>query len=102
MAKGAGNTRSSTSSSPRGLSVPTGSGGSSPSRTYKTSYGQFIFGSGNEVVLVTGTRTFIGQVTSKGIEAQANRFSRMSKSEISDLMDKARKEAIQRNGKKSK
>lgn len=63
-------------------------------RTYTTSFGRFVFGNGNEVALITNSNCFVGVATSKGIEAQANRFSGMKKDEISELMTKAWKEAI--------
>jgi hypothetical protein len=53
-----------------------------------------VFGNGNEVALITNSNCFVGVATSKGVEAQANRFSGMKKDEISELMTKAWKEAI--------
>ena len=63
-------------------------------RTFSTSFGSFIFVTGNEVALITSSFTFVGQVSSKGVLAQPHRFSGMKKSEISELMTKAYKEAI--------
>lgn len=63
-------------------------------RKFNTSLGQFIFVNGNEVSLITSTNVFVGLLTSKGVEAQANRLSGLRKSEISELMTKAHREAI--------
>ena len=63
-------------------------------REFNTGYGKFIFVNENEVALITNSSVFVGQLTSKGVEAQPNRFSGMKKAEISELMTKAHREAI--------
>ena len=63
-------------------------------RAFNTSFGNFVFVTGNEVALITSSYTFVGQVSSKGVSAQPHRFSGMKKSEISELMTKAYEEAV--------
>lgn len=63
-------------------------------RMSETSFGKFIFVHENEVALITNTNVFVGLLTSKGVEASANRRSGMKKSEISELMTKAHQESV--------
>ena len=61
-------------------------------RSYKTSQGTLYYGTGNEIALQNGNGFFVGKLTSKGVEAQADRSSGFKKSEIADMIKAAHDE----------
>lgn len=61
-------------------------------RQFETSHGTLIYTPSDEIILITKADTFVGKVTSRGIYAQANRFSRKTKSEIAKLLTDAHNE----------